>query len=72
MNKTALCRILRERASEIIDSPPFDGPERQQRLDDAELINVLARVVNGRPVERAFGAPGDWGYETAIGKALAE
>ncbi|MCC7546156.1 MAG: hypothetical protein IT532_00150 [Burkholderiales bacterium] len=32
--------------------------------------NVLARIVEGQDVHRAFGAPGDWGYHTAIGQGL--
>ena len=39
--------------------------------DVLELLNVLARVLEGKPIERAFGAPGDWGYGTPIGDALA-
>lgn len=39
--------------------------------DVRELLLVLARVLEGKPVERAFGAPGDWGYDTPIGDALA-
>jgi len=72
MNKAVLSQIIRDRAVEIIDSPPHDGPEHQKHMDDAELLCVLARVINGQPVEQAFGSPGDWGYETAIGKALAD
>ena len=71
MDKATLAKIIRNRAGAIIDSPPYDGPEHQERMDDAELLCVLSRVLNGRPIEQAFGAPGDWGYDTPIGKALA-
>ena len=71
MDKEALAKILRDRADTIIDSPPYDGPGVRSRLDDAELFRVLSRVVAGRTLEQAFGAPGDWGYGTPIGKALA-
>ena len=40
-------------------------------MDNAELIRVLARVMEGKPPAKAFGAPGDWGYGTDIGKAIA-
>ncbi len=70
MDKAALAKIIRNRARDMIDSPPHDGPDRQAALDTAELLCVLARVLNGRPIEQAFGAPGDWGYDTPIGKAL--
>lgn len=42
-----------------------------QLSDNAELLLVLARIVDGETIERAFGAPGDWGYSTPIGAALA-
>ena len=37
-----------------------------------ELSRVLARLVEGKPIAKAFGAPGDWGYETPVGAALHE
>lgn len=44
------------------------------RLREAvELVRCLRRLVAGVPVgeiHRAFGAPGDFGYETPIGDAL--
>lgn len=36
----------------------------------AELVAVLRRVLEGKDLMKAFGAPGDWGYGTYIGKAL--
>jgi hypothetical protein len=39
-----------------------------------ELVRCLRRLLAGRSVDevhRAFGAPGDFGYETAIGDALS-
>lgn len=39
-----------------------------------ELVKCLRRLLEGRTVREihsAFGAPGDFGYETAIGDALA-
>ena len=32
---------------------------------------VLAHLLRGKTVYQAFGAPGDWGYHTSIGDALA-
>ena len=34
------------------------------------LIIVLGSVIEGVPIERAMGAPGNWGYGTPIGDAL--
>lgn len=39
-----------------------------------QLLTVLRRLVANRTVAElhdAFGAPGDWGYETALGAALS-
>jgi hypothetical protein len=38
--------------------------------DVAELALVLARLLDGKPALRAFGAPGDWGYDTPMGEAV--
>lgn len=49
-----------------------DAELRRLLFDGAEFAAVLARIVEGQDVRRAFGAPGDWGYETAIGDGLFE
>jgi len=62
-------RELGKTLSEVAEATrePFDA-----ELDTAKyLLDVLAHVVEGKTVARAFGAPGDWGYGTPIGKALA-
>lgn len=71
MNTTQLITVLRQRANAILDTTPADHPALGTMRDDAELIHVLARIVEGKSIPKAFGAPGDWGYGTAIGKALA-
>ena len=63
MNKPMLANILRDMA---------EASYQQSGItQEGELINVLARVLEGKEIERAFGAPGDWGYGTLIGQALA-
>jgi hypothetical protein len=47
-----------------------DGALTVGVCDDGELLTVLARIVEGMPIERAFGPPGEWGYEHPIGRAL--
>ena len=69
MNKTKLAAVLREISSRIADEP---ADHSEDVKDAAEVCRVMARVLLGDNIERAFGAIGDWGYETAIGKALAE
>jgi hypothetical protein len=48
------------------------GEFQQQRgLRHAyELILTLGRLVDGKSLHDAFGAPGDWGYDTPMGQAL--
>lgn len=41
--------------------------------ESAELVGCLRRIVaecNVEQIHRAFGAPGDFGYETILGDAL--
>jgi hypothetical protein len=63
---------LRQRAKAILDQDDADEETSREDRDNAELFNVLARLVEGRAWHKAFGAPGDWGYQTPIGKALSE
>lgn len=58
----AMSNELRKRAYQLRNT--------QMLADDGELLLTLARIVEGMPVEKAFGAPGDWGYEHPIGRAL--
>lgn len=62
-----LVSALRAKAQHLVDQ----NEQRDPGLaDTAELLNVLARMVQGKTVYQAFGAPGDWGYGTPIGDAL--
>lgn len=66
MNCAALSKAIREQARDLREAG------HEIRLDDhVELLRVLAHIVDGMPISRAFGSPGDWGYETPIGRALA-
>lgn len=47
-----------------------DIDTRRALRDAANLTTTLARLVNGNGFRAAFGAPGDWGYSTPIGKTL--
>lgn len=70
MNSVEMAKAIRERARaqhDIQVNPLTMG----ELADNAELLIVLARVVEGRPIGRAFGSPGDWGYNHPIGRALA-
>ena len=79
MNIKSLSMALRNKATELSSVAAELGEvdattaQQDQTLRDAsELICVLARMGEGKPMNKAFGAPGDWGYETPIGQALAE
>jgi hypothetical protein len=71
MSAAALARVVRERGDALLDlSRDMEGHAARLMRDNAEMSCVLARVLEGKPVLRAFGAPGDWGYDHPIGKAL--
>lgn len=67
MNAALLAKAIREKANFLAQPDPLTKAD----ADTAELLNVLARVLEGKPLSRVFGAPGDWGYGTPIGGALA-
>ena len=67
MNAALLAKAIRSKA-DLLAAPESLSKDE---ADTAELLIVLARVVEGKPLSRSFGAPGDWGYGTAIGDALA-
>lgn len=76
MNAQLLARALRAQADIVCEAllPPDDiaNPARESLAGNAgELIRCAARLIEGKTIERAFGAPGDWGYGTPIGDALA-
>lgn len=57
--------------SELPDSDDRSIERASRRLrDSGELVRVLARLVEGKDLHAAFGAPGDWGYSTKLGQAL--
>jgi len=47
-------------------------PYTRDLKEASELVRVLGRLLAGKSVHEAFGAPGDWGYGTPIGDALLE
>ena len=65
-------RRLRELAD---DGAPQEIHDLARTLRNAsELVRTLRRLAGGRTAQEihgAFGAPGDWGYDTPVGDALA-
>lgn len=72
MNTKSLAMALRNKAVELRNVNVTTAQEDQTLRDAADLIRVLAHVIEGKLIAKAFGAPGDWGYETPLGAALAE
>ena len=64
MDKAKLAVVIRETSEQVLDG-------KAQANDVAELLLVLARILEGKDPAKAFGAPGDWGYSHPIGQALA-
>ena len=72
MHYQTLAIAVRRHADVLMEIETHDAREDQLLRDAIELVRVLARTIEGKPLPVAFGAPGDWGYETPIGAALAE
>lgn len=71
MKKEHLVAALRNKAAEVRNVNVTTDKDDQTLRDAADLLRVLAHLVDGKPLDKAFGSPGDWGYETEIGAALA-
>lgn len=71
METGQLAAALRNKATQVRNVNTTTEAEGQTLRDAAELLRVLANVVEGKPLGKAFGPPGDWGYETEIGAAIA-
>lgn len=67
MNPSPLSKALRDCAGKLNDT---EVPSEHDRGIACELIRVLARIVEGKSIDKAFGAPGDWGYGTPIGDGV--
>lgn len=68
---TELANAIRAKAAQAREAAEdLDGAAHDQVRDVCELARTLARVIEGQNAVRALGSPGDWGYETPIGKAI--
>ena len=57
----------RDLRNAILEHATENNPDLDPHTEG--LIRVLGSVIEGVPIERAMGAPGDWGYGTPIGDA---
>lgn len=71
MNTERLSKAIRDIATEVQELNDLDDQDNQTLRDASDLLLVLANIVGQMPMQRAFGRPGDWGYRTALGQALA-
>lgn len=72
MNSKQLASAVRQVNSDCKDILYDANIDNQEIIDAMFLLKVLAHIVDGMPIAKAFGSPGDWGgYNTPIGKALA-
>lgn len=79
-NNAELAKVVRKMAAALNEARDTvrDLNDQSDKLDEAagtmfdaaELVLCLARMLEGKDVHAAFGAPGDWGYHTAIGQTL--
>jgi hypothetical protein len=74
MSAANLERVLRALADTprmvAMTTDDLDSKSNGELREASELVLVLARLLSGKTVHDAFGAPGDWGYQTPIGQAL--
>lgn len=44
--------------------------EANEQVEASTYISIIARLLEGKTLDEAMGAPGDWGYDTPIGDAV--
>jgi len=72
MNRDFLSKAIRQYARAVCDDGcNTSSTEKTSQNDTAELLRVLAMILEGKSIEKSFGSPGDWGYGTPIGDAIA-
>lgn len=71
MNTRLLAAALRIKAGDVRQADDERDADDNTLRDAVTLLRVLANVMDGMPPAKAFGPPGDWGYDTEIGRALA-
>lgn len=70
MDTGPIASAVRNHAAKLRQVNVETAADNDLLRDAAELLRVLARLMEGALPIKAFGPPGDWGYETEIGKAV--
>ena len=71
MDTNLLAAAVRNKAAEVRRADEERDADDNILRDAATLLRVLANVLEGMPPTKAFGPPGDWGYDTQVGQAVA-
>lgn len=65
-------RSLSHRLLDEFDDGELPAYAGELLADSKFLLIALVKMVEGMPLPKAFGHPGDWGYGNEIGVALAD
>jgi hypothetical protein len=74
MQRERAYEAARDRMRDAVENDPEAWEATVEMREAIELCRCLCRLVPAcsvTDIHRAFGAPGDFGYETLIGDALA-
>lgn len=70
MNTAPIATALRNTAAKVRQVEVQNAADHDLLRDAAELLRVLSRLMEGQVPIKAFGPPGDWGYDTELGQAV--
>jgi len=70
MDTGPIATELRNTAAKVKQVEVQSSDDFDLLRDAGDLLRVLANLMDGKPPIKAFGPPGDWGYETELGKAV--
>lgn len=70
MDTGPMATALRNTAAKVRAVNVLTSADSELLRDAAELLRVLARLMEGQVPIKAFGPPGDWGYDTEVGRAV--
>lgn len=72
MPKQKLAISIRNLAATVRQINVQTHEENDTLSEASAMLRTLAAILDGKPLAKAFGTPGDWGWETEIGKAVHE
>lgn len=70
MSTAPIAMALRNTAAKVRQVEVQNAADHDLLRDAAELLRVLSRLMEGQVPIKAFGPPGDWGYDTELGQAV--